>query len=102
MWDIRWTEWSEKHIARHRVGPDEVRQALRNWPRYVRDGRVAEVEGERRESTNVYGVTDASRYLLVILSVDPNGATAFVVTARSMTDRERREFRALTREDTHE
>jgi uncharacterized DUF497 family protein len=102
MWDIRWSEWSEEHIARHRVKASEVRQVLRNRPLLVRDGRVAKVEGEHRESTNVYGVTDADRHLFIVLSVDPNGTAAFVVTARPMTDRERREFRALTQEDAHE
>lgn len=91
--------------AAHRATPAEVRQVLRNRPLLVRDGRVAELEGEQRPSVNVYGVTDAGRHLFVVLSVDPNGTTAFVVTARSMTDRERREFQALTKpdqEDTHE
>ena len=43
----------------------------------------------------VYGRTYAGRYLLVA-AIDENGA-AFIVTARDMTDAEKRTFRRKTR-----
>lgn len=83
MREIRWTEWSEDHIARHGVVPEEVEQVVFSHPRYVATGRHG--------SVLVYGRTDSGRALLVVLSASRDG-TNFVVTARNMTKRERLAF----------
>lgn len=83
MREIRWTEASEDHIARHGVVPVEVEQVLYSRPRLVAAGR--------EEVTLVFGTTDAGRHLVVALA-DAEDGRLFVVTARDMTDSERRTF----------
>lgn len=91
MRTIRWTERSEEHIARHEVSPVEVTQVLRNRPLSM-PGRAQTVENEARTAVQVFGVTDAGRHLFVVLSPDPGGETAFVITARPMTAKEKRAY----------
>lgn len=83
MREIRWTEESEDHIARHGVVPAEVEQLLYSRPRLVAKGR--------EDVTLVFGTTDAGRHLVVVLA-DAGDGRLFVVTARGMTDAERRAF----------
>jgi len=82
--EIRWSDWSEQHIARHGVSPPEVEEAAYARPRLRRKGR--------NETICLYGTTESGRYLFIVLSEDDNGETAFVVTARAMTDNEKAEF----------
>lgn len=82
--EIRWTDESEEHIARHNLTPEEVEQAVNSGPRF-------EVPG-REVSTLLYGVTDSGRTLLVVLAEALDGRW-YVATARDMTDTERRTFR---------
>lgn len=86
--EIRWTQESEDHIAEHDVSPDEVEQVIYTRPRWIKKGREGTEE--------VYGTTNAGRYLLVILSESQDGPN-YVVTARNMTDSERRTFRRKAR-----
>jgi hypothetical protein len=65
--EIRWTEESEDHIARHEVTPGEVEQVVNTRPRLV----VAGTEGVEY----VFGTTDAGRYL-----VEAADGRDFVVT----------------------
>lgn len=81
--EIRWTLESEVHVARHGVIPDEVEEALYSRPRLVEPGR----DGIRL----VYCGTIAGRHLLVVAEV-PDGCD-FIVTARDMTEMEKRAFR---------
>jgi uncharacterized protein len=85
--EIRWTEESEAHIARHGVHPAEVEEAAYTRPRLVARGR----EG----TTLVFGTTSAGRHLLVVLIKAVDGSD-YCVTAREMTTRERRTFRGKT------
>jgi len=82
--EIRWTEESEDHIARHGVTPDEVEQVINTRPRLVVTGA--------EEVVYVFGTTDAGRYIMVVL-VEAADGRDFVVTARDMTDSERQAFR---------
>ena len=84
MRELRWTEWSEEHIAGHAVTPSEVEEVLYSHPRLRKSGRES--------SVLVYGTTDAGRHLLVVLGEDDIGGTSFVVTARPMTAKEKRQF----------
>ena len=89
LWEIRWTEWSEGHIARHRVSAAEVEEVVYTRPRLTRKGQ---------DGTHlVFGTTGAGRMLVVVLAPDRDGRTAFVVTARDMTRKEKAEFRKRVR-----
>lgn len=81
---ITWTEESEDHIARHGVTPAEVQASLYARPRWIAPGRG--------NSTLVYAQTDAGRHLLIVVAPASDGGV-YIVTARDMTDSERRTFR---------
>lgn len=81
---ISWSEEAEDHIARHGVLPEEVQQALYTRPRWIAPGRG--------ETTLVYAMTDAGRYLLVVIAPALDGGV-YIVAARRLTDSERRTFR---------
>jgi uncharacterized DUF497 family protein len=81
---ITWNEASEDHIAqRHNVLPQEVEQVFYGHPRRQVPGKNG--------TTLLYGQTDAGRYLLVVTAPSNDGGT-FIVTAREMTDTERKTF----------
>jgi uncharacterized protein len=84
---IRDSDWSADHIAAHGVTLDEVREAILERPYWAAPGR----EG----TTLAYGRTYAGRYLLVVVIAD--GEEAFVVTARDMTDAEKKTFHRKAR-----
>ena len=86
--EIAWTEASEEHIAAHGVRPEEVEEAVNSRPVLTLAGR----EG----ITEVYGTTAAARTLVVILAPALDGRW-YVVTARNMSDNERRAFRRKRR-----
>lgn len=82
--ELKWTDRSESHIARHGITPSEVEEVLSSQPLIVSPGR---------QSTKlVQGQTYAGRHLTVVLSVAEDGRF-FVVTARNMTLQEVRQFR---------
>jgi len=80
----------------HRVTTREVNEVMKNRPLVTKPGREQVIEGEQRTSVHAFGTTDRGRRLVVILSLDPNGETAFVVTARPMTKRESADFDRTT------
>lgn len=82
--EIRWTEESETHIARHGIEATEVEVAAYTGLRFTTPGR----EGTRL----VFGTTNAGRHLLIVLAEGLDGSD-YCVTAREMTDSERRLFR---------
>ena len=84
---VRDSEWSADHIAAHGVTLDEVREAILERPYWAAPGR--------EETILIYGRTYAGRYLLVV-AID-EGGDAFIVTARDMTDAEKRTFRRKAR-----
>ena len=76
-----WDEWNVDHIARHGIEPHEAETACRSEGRVVRRSR----EGRYL----VYGRTGAGRHVLVVLRPFGQGR-ARIITARDMTERERR------------
>lgn len=86
--EVRWIEWSEGHIQRHDVAPGEVEEVLFSRPRWIAKGRDG--------TTLVVGSTAAGRPLLIV-TVDEGGGVAFVVTAREMTEQEKRTYRRKAR-----
>jgi hypothetical protein len=85
--EVRDSAWSAGHIAVHKVTLDEVREAILERPYWSAPGRDS--------STLIYGRTHAGRYLLVVAIVEDE--EAFVVTARDMTDSEKKTFRRKAR-----
>ncbi|MBA3489066.1 MAG: BrnT family toxin [Longispora sp.] len=82
--EILWTEESEAHTARHEVTPREIEDAIYTCPRWVDDGR----DGTKL----VFAVTSAGRHLFVVVTQAADGRD-FIVTAREMTNSEKRTFR---------
>ena len=81
--EVRWTDWSEDHVAAHGVRPDEVEDVLFDPPRWTAGGRNG--------TTLVYGNTAAGRRLLAVV-LEEGDEVVFVISAREMTDSERRTF----------
>ncbi len=86
-----WPEDRIEHIARHNITPDEVEEVCFNRA-FVQRGKS---EGEN-PVFYVLGRTVAGRYLfcVIIQFPDKNG---YPVTARLMTDTERRRFQKWQR-----
>ena len=66
IYDFRWNEWNEGHIANHVVEPEEaeyvVEHPARGFPRY---------DGMRKY--RAWGQTAAGRYLQVVYIFSPPG-----------------------------
>ncbi|MDX6282709.1 MAG: hypothetical protein QOH03_3780 [Kribbellaceae bacterium] len=86
--EVKDSEWSEEHIARHDVTMNEIREAILERPYYQLPGKA--------DSLLCYGQTYAGRYLLVV-AVEDSPGTAFVVTARDMTKAEKKSFQREAR-----
>jgi uncharacterized protein len=69
--DVKDSQWSADHIARHGVALDEVREAILDRPYWQTKGQ--------NDTILIDGRTYAGRYLLVV-AVEDDGE-AFVVTA---------------------
>ncbi|KPK13578.1 MAG: hypothetical protein AMJ56_01650 [Anaerolineae bacterium SG8_19] len=86
-----WSEDRIEHIAGHAVTPEEVEE--------VCFGR-AFVQRAKSEGENpvyyVLGQTEAGRYLFCVIIRFPGGV-GYPVTARSMTDKERRRYQKWQR-----
>lgn len=86
--DFEWDEKNENHISRHGVFPFEVEEAiLFSKPLYQRS---------REWKYIAYAVTEEGRYLLIVFVIKGHGRIR-VITARSMTDKEKRYYRERKR-----
>lgn len=88
--ELLWDEQSEEHIARHNVAPEELEEAVFDPSSRIFRTRSGQ-EGERRYL--VLGLTEAGRYLFVVLD-QVQGGLFYPVTARDMTDGEKRKFKS--------
>jgi len=86
--DLRWDGYRVEHIAEHDVTPDEVWEACRD------PFHLVHREGQKRY--RLYGQTTEGRYLFVVLE-QIRGASYKPVTARDMTDSEKRNYRRMSR-----
>jgi hypothetical protein len=84
---VRDSDWSADHIAAHDVTLDEVREAILERPYWSVPGRDG--------TTLIYGRTYAGRYLFVVAIAEDE--EAFIVTARDMTNPEKKTFRRKAR-----
>jgi len=81
--DLIWDDQNLGHIAEHGVSDAEVEEVCYSDP-YVKRAR--------NNALALYGQTENGRYLLVILGRRSKGVY-YPVSARDMTDGERRMFR---------
>ena len=84
---LLWPRDRIEHISRHDVTPEEVEQACFGRPLVQR----AKSRGEN-PVYYVLGQTDAGRYLFSVVIQFPGGK-GYPVTARSMTENEKRRYR---------
>lgn len=82
-----WPEERIDHIARHGVTPEEVEEVCFDRPLVLR----AKAEGAN-PVYHVLGQTAAGRYLFCVVIQFPDG-NGYPVTARPMTDKEKRRYR---------
>ena len=82
--EIVWDADTVRHIARHGVEPDEVEQVCFDRKPHILKTRLARYIA--------LGQTDAGRYLTIVFEY-PGQARAKVVTARAMSEAERRMFK---------
>ena len=89
LYEILWkSQYVEKLAAKHGVMTDEVEEVLFGRP-HIRFWEKGKVHGE--DLYLAYGQTDAGRYLVVFFVRKPD-QTALPISARDMTDAERRYF----------
>ena len=82
---LLWDEPTEIHIwSRHRVTPEEVEEAAFR--------HCLALRGRGKGVYEVYGRTVAGRYLMIALRYRGRG-DAIVITAREMSETERRRYR---------
>ncbi len=86
--DLLWDDYRVEHISRHAVDPEEV------WEVCQDPLHLAHREGQNRY--RLYGQTAGGRYLFVVLE-RLTGAEFRPITARDMTEGEKRNFRRLSR-----
>jgi uncharacterized DUF497 family protein len=85
---LLWDDYRIEHIARHDVEPDEV------WE--ICQDPLHRAHREGRNRYRLYGQTADRRYLFIVLE-QIEGAAYKPITARDMTDGEKRGFRRLRR-----
>jgi uncharacterized DUF497 family protein len=87
--EFRWNEWNIEHIGSHGVDPEEaelvVRQAKQPFPLRYPD-----------EKFLVWGLGRGGRFLQVIYILDDDDR-AYVIHARPLSEREKRQFRRRRR-----
>ena len=84
--ELIWPDTRVDHIARHGVTPEEVEEACFGQA-LVQRGR----SGGGNPVYHVLGQTDAGRYLFCVVIQFADGK-GYPVTARPMTDREKRRY----------
>ena len=89
--DLVWPEDRIEHISRHGVTPEEVEETCFGRPLILR----ARSEG-KNPVYYVLGQTAAGRYLFCMVISFPDGR-GYPITARPMTDREKRRYRDWAR-----
>ncbi len=85
--ELVWPDDRVEHIARHGVTPEEVEDVCFSRPLVQR----AKSEG-KNPVYYVLGQTSAGRYLFCVVIRLPRGK-GYPVTARPMTDKEKRRYR---------
>ena len=79
----------EKLAKKHHVKLREARQVLLNSPR-IRFAEKGNIEGE--DVYAAFGQTFGGRYLAVFFVYKPNENTAIIISARDMSQKERKSY----------
>lgn len=88
--DVSRSEWSRAHIAKHGVSLGKALEVILSRP-YIN-------EAGRSHSRLIFGKTKSGRMLFSVAVQDGPGV-AFIVTARQMSDQEKKKFRRSIRQD---
>lgn len=95
MMSVKRLDWRPdriEHIARHHVSPYEVEEVVFDDP-LMRVEKAGPAERNPDETIyRIYGRTEAGRYLCAVLLEHESGDTALPLTARDMTNTERRRY----------
>ncbi len=88
MTELLWDDHNLAHIARHDVRAAEVDEVV------LGAGPLVAVESNRHRAgrLELFGRTEAGRHLMVVTERPTSLGLAYVVTARPMSDAERRAF----------
>lgn len=86
--ELIWDDWNVEHVADHGVDPEEVEEVCFGRPLVRRAGTTR--YGLRRY--HAFGQTEARCYLFIVLDSEAAGVF-YVVSARDMSERERRQYR---------
>ena len=87
--EIIWLpQFVQKIVVKHRVWPEEVEEVLLSRPVH-RKAQRGLVQGE--DVYTAYGQTETGRYLFIVFIYKPP-KQALVVSARDMTEKERRYY----------
>ncbi|HEX4795412.1 MAG TPA: hypothetical protein VH370_16570 [Humisphaera sp.] len=85
LYEFRWNNWNEEHIAEHGIDPRSaewvVNHPFRGFPREHGDDKFI-----------AWGQIESGHYLQVIYTFDPPGVV-YVIHARPLTDKENRRVR---------
>ncbi len=81
---FKWNRNNVEHVARHGVTPAEIEEVAFEDKPFIRSGR----EG----LYYLLGTTQDGRYLFTIVALTKRRGEAVVITARDMTDKERRYY----------
>lgn len=85
--ELLWDDWNEAHILGHGVDPREVEEAV-----FDPSALFLRTRGGKQPRYIVLGLTEAGRYLFVVL--EPiGGGRGYAITGRDMDDSERRRFK---------
>ncbi len=87
--EFRWNEWNVEHIGTHGVRPTEAERVVLNaaepYPRRIEDDKWL-----------VWGRGQGDRLLQVIFVLDDD-ERVFVIHARPLTEKEKRQYRRRAR-----
>lgn len=81
---FKWNINNVEHIAKHGVTPNEIEEVTFENKVFVRSGR------ERLHY--LLGTTQAGRYLFIVVALTKRKGEAVVITARDMTENERKYY----------
>jgi uncharacterized DUF497 family protein len=80
--EFRWNAWNLDHATRHGISVAESELLIRRGrPRHVGDNKY-----------RIRGQSASGRFIQAIYIIDPDG-TFFIIQARPLTDREKRNLR---------
>lgn len=82
-----WDEQNIEHIANHGVSPEETEQVIDDTPLIIR---------AKQGKYIAFGQTDAGRYLVVVF-VEKTDRRLRDITARDMTNNEKKRFKRRRR-----